>query len=228
MPTRLPNRYEKSAPCCSRGDLFTLVRDCSVAQRKYQMNSLENWFCATTFWRNISRRRLLPWMLQGMDVGGEVLDLGAGPGAATHFLQERFSSVTSLDFSASFASRLSQQSGEGALRVVQGDAAQLPFADETFRCVVAILILHHLPSAALQAAALTEAFRVLRPNGVFLAFEIHDGWSQRLIHTRSTFVPFAASSANARLNAAGFSRASVDFRRGGFLMRARRRDDDGN
>jgi SAM-dependent methyltransferase len=89
-------------------------------------------------------------------------------------------------------------------------------------------MLHHLPSAASQAAALAEACRVLRPNGLFLAFEIHDGWLQRLIHTRSTFVPFAASGANARLNAAGFPRTSVDFRRGGFLMRARRRDDDGH
>ena len=192
------------------------------------MNGLENWFCATMFWRNITRQRLLPWMLQGTDAGGDVLELGAGPGAASSFLRERFSSVTSLDFSASFMSRLSRQSAQGAARVVQGDAAQLPFADETFHCVIAILMLHHLSSSALQAAALAEACRVLRPNGVFLAFEIHDGWLQRLIHTRSTFVPFAASGANARLNAAGFSRAAVDFRRAGFLMRARRRDEDGN
>jgi ubiquinone/menaquinone biosynthesis C-methylase UbiE len=192
------------------------------------MNSLENWFCATTFWRNVTRQRLLPWMWQGTDTGGDALELGAGPGAATSFLRERFLSVTSLDFSASFTSRLSQQSGLGAARVVQGDAAQLPFANETFHCVIAILMLHHLPSAVLQAAALAEACRVLRPNGVFLAFEIHDGWLTRLIHTHSTFVPLAASGANARLNAAGFSRASVDFRGGGFLMRARRRDADGN
>jgi ubiquinone/menaquinone biosynthesis C-methylase UbiE len=192
------------------------------------MNSLENWFCATAFWRNITRRRLLPWLLQDTDAGGDALELGAGPGAATRFLRQRFSSVTSLEFSASFASRLSQQGGKDTARVVQGDAAQLPFADETFHCVVAILMLHHLPSSAMQAAALAEACRVLRPNGLFLAFEIHDGWLQRLIHTRSTFVPFAANGANARLNAAGFSRASVDFRRGGFLMRAQRREDDGN
>jgi ubiquinone/menaquinone biosynthesis C-methylase UbiE len=191
------------------------------------MNSLENWFCATTFWRNITRQRLLPWILRNTDAGGDALELGAGPGAATSFLRERYSSVTSLDFSASFAFRLSQQLGKDAARVVQGDAALLPFADATFHCVVAILMLHHLPSTVLQDAALAEACRVLRPNGVFLAFEIHDGWLQRLIHTRSTFVPLAASGADRRLNAAGFSLVSVDFRRGGFLMRARRRDDDG-
>jgi ubiquinone/menaquinone biosynthesis C-methylase UbiE len=192
------------------------------------MNSLENWFCATTFWRNITRQQLLPWMLQGVHAEGSVLELGAGPGAATSFLRERFPSVTSLDFNASFAARLAQPSGHGVSRVVQGDAAQLPFADETFHCVVAILMLHHLPSAALQAATLAEACRVLRHNGVFLAFEIHDGWLQQLIHTRSTFVPFAASEANPRLNAAGFSHVSVNFRRGGFLMRAYRRDDNGD
>ena len=171
-------------------------------------------------------------MLQGADAGGDVLELGAGPGAATGFLIEKFSSVTSLEFSAALASSLARKVHENSFgrsaRVVQGDAARLPFADETFDCVIAILMLHHLPSAALQTTALTEAQRVLRPNGVFLAFEIHDGWLARLIHTRSTFVPFAASSANARLNAAGFSRVCVDFRRGGFLMRARRRGKDGD
>ncbi|HZC66282.1 MAG TPA: class I SAM-dependent methyltransferase [Candidatus Dormibacteraeota bacterium] len=192
------------------------------------MNRLENWFCATNFWRNVTQRHLLSWMLQGIGTGGDVLELGAGPGAATGFLLQKFSSVTSLEFSAAFASSLARQSREPSPRVVQGDAAQLPFVNETFHCVIAILMLHHLPSAELQAAALSEACRVLRPDGVFLAFEIHDGWLQRLIHTRSTFVPFAASSANARLNAAGFSRASVDFRRGGFLMRAHRRDQDGD
>jgi ubiquinone/menaquinone biosynthesis C-methylase UbiE len=167
-------------------------------------------------------------MFQGVDAGGDVLELGAGSGAATGFLLRKFSSVTSLEVSAAFASSLARKSRESGPRVVQGDATQLSFADETFHCVIAILMLHHLPSAELQAAALAEARRVLRSNGVFLAFEIHDGWLQRLIHTRSTFVPFAASSANARLNAAGFSRASVDFRRGGFLMRAHRRDQDGD
>jgi ubiquinone/menaquinone biosynthesis C-methylase UbiE len=204
------------------------------------MNGLENWFCAITFWRNVTRHKLLPWMLQGYDHGERVLELGAGFGAATPALQEKFSSVTSLEYNGLFASKLAHEyraratrdanasravsNGKCAVRVVQGDAARLPFADASFTCAIATLVLHHLPSVDLQNAVLAEAFRVLRPGGMLVALEIHDGWLQRLVHTRSTFVPFSAATANARLNAAGFARVSVDFFRGGFVMRAQREE----
>jgi ubiquinone/menaquinone biosynthesis C-methylase UbiE len=202
------------------------------------MNGLENWFCATTFWRNVTRHKLLPWILQGYDHGDRVLELGAGPGAATSALQGKFSSVTCLEYSGSFAAKLMRETrarearggdaspavsnGKCAVRVVQGDAARLPFADASFTCAIAILMLHHLRSPELQNAALAEAFRVLQPGGMLLALEIHDGWLPRLVHTRSTFVPLTAATANARLSTVGFARVSVDFFRGGFAMRARR------
>ncbi|PMW03419.1 hypothetical protein C1X40_34430, partial [Pseudomonas sp. GW456-11-11-14-TSB2] len=44
----------------------------------------------------------------------------------------------------------------------------------------------------------------------------------RAIHYKSTFTPVAPASAFARLSAAGFSRVSVDFRHGGFRIRARK------
>jgi SAM-dependent methyltransferase len=189
------------------------------------MNRLENWFCSTNFWRGVTRDHLLPMMLDGVarddaESPTHVLELGAGLGAATPELLRRFSHVTSLEYSAAFAAQLACASRNAY--VVQGDAAQLPFADESFSCAIAILILHHLRSRELQDRAFAEARRVLRPGGIFLAFEIHDGWLQRLIHTRSTFVPVPASGAHARLNAAGFVRVSVDFLRGGFVLRAQR------
>jgi SAM-dependent methyltransferase len=198
------------------------------------MNRLENWFCSTNFWAGVTQNRLLPWMLQGVELGSSVLELGAGPGAATPALLHKFSSVTSLEYNAAFAAKLTrdsrintsfentdQRAGTIA-HVVQGDATRLPFADESFSCTIAILMLHHLSSVELQDRAFTEIRRVLKPCGIFLAFEIHDGWLQRFIHIGSTFVPLAASAANARLNTAGFSRVAVDFRRGAFLLRAQR------
>lgn len=202
------------------------------------MNGLENWFCATSFWRNVTRHKLLPWMLQGYDHGDRVLELGAGFGAATPALREKFCSVTSLEYSGTFASELARESraratqganasravnnGKCVERVVQGDAARLPFVDASFTCAISILMLHHMRSPELQNAALAEAFRVLKPGGMLVALEIHDGWLQRLVHIRSTFVPFTAATANARLSAVGFARVSVDFFRGGFVLRARR------
>jgi hypothetical protein len=45
---------------------------------------------------------------------------------------------------------------------------------------------------------------------------------ERIAHYRSTFTPVAAGSAFARLNKAGFSKISVDFRPGGYRFRARK------
>jgi ubiquinone/menaquinone biosynthesis C-methylase UbiE len=110
--------------------------------------------------------------------------------------------------------------------VVQGDAAELPFPERTFSAAIAVLVLHHLRSSELQDRAFAEIFRVLRPGGVFLAFEIPDGWLQRVGHIHSTFTPVALASAFARLTAAGFSRVTVDFRRGAFRLRALRARED--
>jgi ubiquinone/menaquinone biosynthesis C-methylase UbiE len=83
-------------------------------------------------------------------------------------------------------------------------------------------MLHHLRSNELQDRAFAEIRRVLRPGGIFLAFEIPDMWLHRIGHIRSTFVPVAPASAKARLTGAGFSRVNVDFRHGGFRIQALR------
>jgi ubiquinone/menaquinone biosynthesis C-methylase UbiE len=184
------------------------------------MNRFETWFCGSSYWRYLTRRQLLPWLVGGSELGEHVLELGAGPGAATEELKRRAKRVTSLEYDHGFAVRLGARvSGTGA-NVIQGDAATLPFPDNTFTSAIAILMLHHLRSNELQDRALAEIGRVLRPGGVFLAFEIQDGWLQRVGHIRSTFVPVDPATAPARLRAAGFSRATVDLWRSGFRIRA--------
>jgi ubiquinone/menaquinone biosynthesis C-methylase UbiE len=186
------------------------------------MNAYETWFCGSWVWRWVTRRQLLPWLLQDSVLGEHVLELGAGPGAATEELQLRAARVTSLEYDHRFAAQLGARVSGTNVTVVQGDAANLPFPDKTFSSAIAILMLHHLRSRELQDQAFAEIFRVLRLGGVFLAFEIQDGWTQRVGHIASTFVPLAADTAIARLTRAGFSHASVDLRRGGLRIRALR------
>lgn len=186
------------------------------------MNRFETWFCGSPFWRYVTRHQLLPWTLQGSELGEHVLELGAGPGAATEELKRRVGRVTSLEYDHGFAARLGARASGTNASVIQGDAATLPFPDKTFSSAIAILMLHHLRSNELQDRAFAEIARVLRPGGVFLAFEIQDGWVNRVGHIRSTFVPVYPATASARLAAAGFSRATVDLWRGGFRIRALR------
>lgn len=186
------------------------------------MNRYETWFCGTRLWRWMTQRQVLPWVLQGSELGDHMLELGAGPGAATEELCLRAARVTSLEYDHAFATKLGMRMNGSNATVIQGDAATLPFADSTFSSAIAILMLHHLRSNELQDRAFAEIWRVLRPGGVFLAFEIQDGWMHRVGHIKSTFVPIAPASAFTRLTAAGFSKATVDIQSGGFRIRALR------
>jgi ubiquinone/menaquinone biosynthesis C-methylase UbiE len=184
------------------------------------MNRLEHWFCESAYWRYLTRQHLLPWMLQGADLGDHVLELGAGTGTATMELARLSTRVTSLEYHQKSTASLAVRTAGTNGRAVRGDASVLPFADRTFSSAIAILMLHHLNPRESQDRAFAEIFRVLRPGGVFLAAEIQDSWLHRVVHFKSTFVPVGPSSALARLTASGFSNGTVDFRSGAFRIRA--------
>jgi ubiquinone/menaquinone biosynthesis C-methylase UbiE len=186
------------------------------------MNRFETWFCGSPFWRHVTQRQLLPWLLEGSNLGAHVLELGPGPGAATKELSRHAARVTSLEYDHAFAANLAARVVGSNTSVIQGDAASLPFPDKTFSSAIAILMLHHLRSKELQDRAFAEVFRVLRPGGVFLALDIQDGWLHRGVHIRSTFVPVAPATVSARLTAVGFSSVTIALRRGGFRIRALR------
>jgi ubiquinone/menaquinone biosynthesis C-methylase UbiE len=192
------------------------------------VNWFENWFCGSSYWRRMTRKQVIPWLLSGAELGEHALELGAGPGAATEELRRYAGRVTSLEYSHAFAAGLAQHVQSPNGDVLQGDASALPFPEKTFSAAIAVLMLHHLKSPDLQERAFAEIFRVLRPGGVFLAIEIPDAWFHRIGHIRSTFVPVAPSSAPARLAAAGFSSVSIGFLRGAYRMRALRAQNAGN
>jgi len=185
------------------------------------MNQLEHFFCSTSLWQRMTHRFLLPWVLSGARLGDHVLEIGAGYGAATGHLLKLVPRVTSLEYDTRLLRRLEAKHQCAALTTICGDAAALPFADQSFSSAVAILVLHHLKTRDLQDRALGEVHRVLRPGGSFFAFEINDGWIHRAAHYKSTFTPVAPGSAFARLTNAGFSKVSVDFRSGGYRVSAR-------
>ncbi|HWW19041.1 MAG TPA: class I SAM-dependent methyltransferase [Candidatus Saccharimonadales bacterium] len=183
------------------------------------MNALENWFCSTSFWRKITREQLLPWTLGSVDLGNHLLEIGAGAGAATAELQKRVPRITSLEYDHALVARLAQRNASRG-SIVQGDSAALPFADGTFTSAIAVLMLHHLRSSDLQDRAFAEVHRVLRPGGCFCAFDIQDGWLNRVVHIKSTFVPIQPQTLTARLARASFVNISVDSRSGAFRFHA--------
>jgi len=184
------------------------------------MNAAEHLICSSSLWRYFTQRQLLPWVLSDTHLGNHLLEIGAGYGPATAHLATRASRVTSLEYDHKSTLKLKLQRDGTPGGTVRGDAAQLPFACQTFSSALAILVLHHLKSRELQDQMFAEVFRVLRPGGVFVAFEITDSWIHRVGHIGSTFTPMVPASALSRLTAVGFSSIALELRRGAFRVTA--------
>jgi len=104
------------------------------------------------------------------------LDAGAGFGRHAYEAARRGATVVALDYghdevtgtrntfaAMAMAGEIDSARFGGAIR---GDATRLPFADESFDCVVTSEVLEHIHD---DVAALSELVRVLKPGGTFAA-----------------------------------------------------------
>jgi ubiquinone/menaquinone biosynthesis C-methylase UbiE len=107
-----------------------------------------------------------------LDVRGrDVLDVGCGEGWLARRLASAGARVVGLDPLASALERARghDSSGPGP-RYVEGAAEALGFPDSSFDVVIFFNSLHHVPPESMDAA-LAEAARVLRPDGVLYVQE---------------------------------------------------------
>lgn len=165
-------------------------------------------------------RDLLPWALQGVQLGDDVLEIGPGPGATTDVLRGRTQRLTALEVEATAAAALQKRLEGFGVRVIHGDGAAMPFPDCSFSGVVSLTMLHHVPTPALQDRVMAEARRVLRPGGVFAGFDGVGSVAFRLIHLGDTYTPINPDTLGSRLEAAGFTEVSVERGRTRFRFRA--------
>jgi SAM-dependent methyltransferase len=186
-----------------------------------------NWYhrhvCRSRRWRRRVEGDLLPWALEGVDLGGDVLEIGPGPGVTTDLLRGRTPRLTALEVDPATAAALQKRLDGSGVRVVHGDGAAMPFADGSFSGVVAFTMLHHVPTPALQDRLLAEARRVLRPGGVFAGFDGVGSFLFRLIHLGDTYNPVGPDSFGRRLEAAGFGDVAVERGPGRFRFRGKRK-----
>ncbi len=97
------------------------------------------------------------------EVAGPVLEIGSGPGTSFRYYPAGVA-VTALEPEPDFRRAAAERASSAAppIRVVAGDAHDLPFADASFATVVAQLT---LCSVASPAGVLSEARRVLVAGG---------------------------------------------------------------
>ena len=108
----------------------------------------------------------------GIGPSVKVIDVGCGAGRHAFEAYRRGADVVAFDRDTSelrgvdtilrAMAEKAEAPATASAKVVLGDALSLPYADETFDCVIASEILEHIPQ---DDAAITELIRVLKAGG---------------------------------------------------------------
>lgn len=173
------------------------------------MNLFHRWLCNSANWKNVVGSYILPWTLEDVDLGADVLEIGPGPGVSTDLLRRRVPHLTCVENDSGYAAKLRRRA-DANLRVFCEDATAMSLPDASFDGAVCFTMLHHVRSAALQDQLLKEVARVLRPGGIFAGTDSLYSRSFRLFHLFDTMIVVDPETLPQRLQAAGFEDVRVD------------------
>jgi len=161
-------------------------------------------------WAAHIQDEVLPLATAGVELGADLLELGPGPGAATDWLRHRVSRLVAVEQEEEAAARLADRYAGTKVEVACGDAAALGYPglgyqDASFDTVATCTMLHHVPTRAGQDQVLAEAFRVLRPGGVFLGSDSLPSDGLHHFHAGDTYNPVEPAAFLTRLQTVGFA-----------------------
>jgi SAM-dependent methyltransferase len=108
------------------------------------------------------------WLLPHLKPGMRVIDVGPGPGTITVGIAEAVApgEVTGVELGEAYvelANKNAHDAGADNLKVIQGNALDLPFDDNSIDVVFSFAVLEHIPD---PSEALAEFYRVLKPGGL--------------------------------------------------------------
>ena len=186
------------------------------------MNWLHRWYCGSPMWRRHLHRSVLPRVLPGVPLDGDVLEIGPGRGVATEALLGLSSRLVAVEIDERLAAGLARRFSRRNVAVTVGSGTQLPFPDGRFDAVVTTTTLHHVPSPELQDRLLAEAHRVLRPGGWLTGSDSRTSLGFRLVHVGDVLTVVDPETFRDRLIAAGFADPTVTLSRRFFTFRAQR------
>ncbi|QFY90682.1 class I SAM-dependent methyltransferase [Magnetovirga frankeli] len=125
------------------------------------------------YFKNLYRRTMdeayglaFEQITQAIHEDGSVLDCGANTGGSFHRLQRQINLDTSRYQGIEWNQGCVDQAQAKGLNIIQGDLnRQLPFDNDSFRCVFALSVLEHLLN---PCAFMRECHRVLEPQGTLV------------------------------------------------------------
>lgn len=185
------------------------------------MNERHLALCASPEWAAYVEHTLLPWVLDGQDLGDNVVELGPGPGLTTDILLRRVPRLTAVELDQPLATALAARLGN-SVTVIFADATKSGLPSQSFSAVTCFTMLHHIPTAALQDQLFSEVTRILRPGGLFVGTDGLNTADRRALHSDDIFTPVDPDTLSDRLAAAGLHdvRVAVDGDRVRFLATA--------
>lgn len=119
---------------------------------------------------------------------GHLLDIGCGSGALSIRCAKAFptAQITGLDYWGKEWNYAKQQCEQNAamesvntITFLQGDAASLPFANDTFDAAVSNFVFHEVKTQPDKRQVVREALRIVKPGGCFV---FHDLFEQKAIY----------------------------------------------
>lgn len=143
-----------------------------VTRQMPEMSMVEKWFCRSALWGALARKVVVPYALQGLTPDGELLEVGGGGGAMAEAIlrQHPGASLTVTDVDQAMVDSAHRRlAAFPNARVLQADATNLPFADESFDVVATFLMMHHVIH---WREAIGELVRVLRPGGGLVGYDL--------------------------------------------------------
>lgn len=186
------------------------------------MSRVEAAFCRSAPWRAFTGRIVVPWVLRGEELVGDVLEIGSGAGANAAVIAETQPetrvTATDLDPTMVAAARARLARYGARATVAETDSTRLPFDDDHFDAAVSLLMLHHVIDWEL---AICELSRVVRPGGRVVGYDLIATPGARLLHLadRSPHRLLTRNDLARQLTASGFDDVDVTPALGGLVAR---------